>query len=632
MVTANDATVIEQVDLLQGIIDLSDSPQLGGLYCQIVQDAVGLHRSSVQAARLQVLHTILCAMHPISETVVAQLAKTALDVVATVLKKLHAVMYKAHDGKIYTYHASFADYILQTATVTKTTFDPHCNVSLQHAFLAQRSYDIMEKQLCFNICGLESSFVKDADVQDLQKRIQDKIDSSLKYAVLTWMAHLNSVTDPEKTLLNDPQLFIEKLLLYWVEVVNLLNARREGMQMLHMLTPWIDKYTPITLGIWEEALKFCQFFFGGSASTYTPHLYVSALSCWNPKSEIAKIWHPQFPFIPKITATYIRSHVMSIQISSEVYDIGISPDGKQVVSGNRDRSVCIWDALTGDLVKELKGHTDAVWSVAFSPDGKQVVSGSSDESVCIWDALNGDLVKELKGHTDAVWSVAFSPDGKQVVSGSSDKSVCIWEALTGDLVKELKGHTDAVCSVAFSPDGKQVVSGSSDKSVCIWDALTGDLAKELKGHTDAVWSAAFSPDGKQVVSGSSDKSVCIWDALTGDLAKELKGHTDAVWSVAFSPDGKQVVSGSSDKSVCIWEALTGDLVKELKGHTDAVLSVAFSPDGKQVVSGSSDKSVCIWDALTGDLVKELKGHTDAVVSVAFSPDGKQVVSGSSDKS
>ncbi|KAG6907489.1 hypothetical protein DXG01_008681 [Tephrocybe rancida] len=632
MVTANDAAVTEQVELLQGIIDWSDSPQLGDLYCQIVKDVVGLRKSNVQASRLQVLHTILCAMHPISETVVAQLAKTTLDVVTTVLKKLHAVMYKAHDGMIYTYHASFADYILQTPIAAETAFDLHCNVSLQHAFLAQRCYNIMEKQLCFNICGLESSFVKDADVPDLQKHIQDKIGSLLKYAVLTWMAHLNSATDPDKALVNDPQLFIEKLLLYWVEVVNLLNARREGMQMLDMFKSWINRYTPNTLGLWEEACKFYQFFVSGSASAYTPHLYISALSCWNPKSEIAKIWQPHFPYIPKITAAYMSAHLMTIQVSSSVTGIGISPDGKQLVSGSHDKSVCIWDALTGDLVKDLRGHTDSVQSVAFSPDGKQVVSGSFDKSVHIWDALTGDFVKELKGHTDLVLSVAFSPDGKQVVSGSIDKSVCIWDALTGHLLKDLKGHTHWVQSVAFSPDGKHVVSGSNDKSVCIWDALIGDLVKELKGHTDFVGSVLFSPDGKQVVSGSGDRSVCIWDALTGSLVKELKGHTDGVQSVAFSSDGKQVVSGSNDKSVCIWDVLTGHLLKELKGHTDWVLSVAFSPDKKQVVSGSNDKSVRIWDALIGGLVKELKGHTDWVQSVVFSPDGKQVVSGSSDKS
>ncbi|KAG6905432.1 hypothetical protein DXG01_002778 [Tephrocybe rancida] len=584
MVMANNAALTEQVEVLQGIVDLNDRLHLEGLYSHIVRSAVSHHKNSVQASRLQVLHTILCAMHPISAAVVAQLARTTVDVVATVLKKLHAVMYKAHDGMIYTYHASFADYIHQAPTATETAFNPHCNVGLHHTFLAKRCYEIMEGQLCFNICSLESSFVKDADIPDIQNCIEEKIDNSLKYAVLKWMAHLDSTSEPDETLLNKTQHFVERLLLYWMEVVNLVNARREGMQMLDMLTAWIDQYSPNTLGLWEETLKFCQFFFSGSASQSTPHF------------------------------------------------IGFSPDGKQVVSGNGDKSVHIWDALTGDLLKELKGHTDSVKSVAFSPDGKQVVSGSEDRSVRIWDALTGGLSKELKGHTGWVKSAAFSPDGKQVVSGSKDRLVHIWDAFTGHLVKELKGHTDFVRSVAFSPGGTQVVSGSMDRSVRIWDALTGDLVNELKGHTDSVKSVAFSPDGKQVVSGSYDNSVHIWDAFTGDLVKELKGHTDWVWSVAFSPDGKQVVSGSKDRSVHIWDALTGDLVKELKGHTNCVKSVSFSPDGKWVVSGSDDESVRIWDASAGDLDKELKRHTNFVKSVAFSPNGKQVLSGSYDKS
>ncbi|KAG6915167.1 hypothetical protein DXG01_012919 [Tephrocybe rancida] len=240
MVTANDAAVDEQVGILQRIIDrLGNGVQLGDLYFQIVKDAVSHSDKKVQTPRFQVLHTILCAMYPISDTVVAHLAETTVKVVALVLRKLHAVMYKSQDGMIYTYHASFVDYILQAPTNAETAFNPHCNIGLHHAFLAKRCYEIMKIQLCFNICGLESSFVKDADVQDLQKHIQDKIDSSLKYAVLMWMAHLNSATDPDMVLLNGPQLFVEKLLLYWVEVVNLLKARREGMNMLHMSTAWI---------------------------------------------------------------------------------------------------------------------------------------------------------------------------------------------------------------------------------------------------------------------------------------------------------------------------------------------------------------------------------------------------------
>jgi WD40 repeat protein/serine/threonine protein kinase len=312
-----------------------------------------------------------------------------------------------------------------------------------------------------------------------------------------------------------------------------------------------------------------------------------------------------------------------------VTSVRFSHDGKRLASGSADRTVKLWDAITGQELLTLKGHGDVVSSVAFSPDGKRLATGSLDHTVKLWDAVTGQELLTLKGHGDAVSSVAFSPNSKRLASGSADRTVKLWDVDAGRELLTLKGHGDAVSSVVFSPDGKRLASGSIDRTVMLWNVGFGQKLLTLKAHGDNVSSVAFSPDGKRLATGGFDHTVKLWDAVTGQELLTLKGHRDLVRSVAFSPDGKTLASGGNDRTVKLWDASAGQELLTLNGH-DNVLSVTFSPDGKRLATGSRNRTVKLWDAGAGQELLTLEGHGDVVRSVAFSPDGKRLASGSFD--
>ena len=121
----------------------------------------------------------------------------------------------------------------------------------------------------------------------------------------------------------------------------------------------------------------------------------------------------------------------------------------------------------------------------------------------VWDAVPGQEVRTLQGHTRLVHSVAFIPDSRPLVSASYDQTVRVWDAATGQLARTLKGHTSSVMSVAFSPDGQRLASAGWDKTVRVWDAATGKPIAEPLGHEGVLLCRGLQPGRQDFPHGRS---------------------------------------------------------------------------------------------------------------------------------
>src|SRR5438067_10623165 len=127
-------------------------------------------------------------------------------------------------------------------------------------------------------------------------------------------------------------------------------------------------------------------------------------------------------------------------------------------------------------------HDAPIVALAWAHDGSFLVSGSHDKTVCLWDAQTGKLLRRITGHDDAVFALALSSDSKKLATGSRDKKVRLWDVATGKEFWKSDAHQEAVTCVAFSPDNAMLASGGSDGKVRLWDVATGKPLAEL---TDA---------------------------------------------------------------------------------------------------------------------------------------------------
>ncbi|ETO13217.1 G-protein beta WD-40 repeats containing protein [Reticulomyxa filosa] len=316
--------------------------------------------------------------------------------------------------------------------------------------------------------------------------------------------------------------------------------------------------------------------------------------------------------------------------SNFVNSAQFSFDGSKIVSCSDDKTIRVWDVSSEEQLQCLEGHLDYVYSAQFSPDGTKIVSGSRDKTIRLWDVSSGKEIQSLKDHTGPVFSVDFSSDGTRVVSGSRDTTIRLWETSSGKMLQSLEGHSHSVIAVQFSPDDTKIVSSSADNTIRLWDVSSGKQIQILQGHSRSVKSAQFSRDGTRIVSCSWDKTIRLWDVSSGKQLQCLEGHSDSVKSVQFSRDGARIVSSSSDKTIRFWDSSSGKQSQFSEVHLDAVYFAHFSHDNNMIVSGSLDKTVRLWDALSGKQLQCLEGHSDCVYSVQFSPDSTRVVSGSAD--
>lgn len=53
-------------------------------------------------------------------------------------------------------------------------------------------------------------------------------------------------------------------------------------------------------------------------------------------------------------------------------------------------------------MEELRGHTDEIWALALSPDGKLLASGGKDRRIGVWNTETNEWVKGFGGHRDSI--------------------------------------------------------------------------------------------------------------------------------------------------------------------------------------------------------------------------------------
>ncbi|KAF4612729.1 hypothetical protein D9613_011784 [Agrocybe pediades] len=661
---------------LQAILDTS-SPTAGlllyqeidDLYTKILESAFNPksyeHKEREHAALI--LRTVVCAMEPMSTTALSVLLALRYEEIKNTLSRLQSVLHiqEGPTGLVSILHASFPDFLFDKFRSLRF----HCDPREFHAELSCFCFSVMEKELRFNICGLETSFVFDSDVPDLQEKIERNISDALFYSCKHWSNHLvkGSFAEDIHTKL---VCFLATHLLFWMEVLNVKRHIMTGPKILFNALNWLkvslfrqlDRDGELKSGQKEnschakdtekklyDAKDFVEAFSMGACSKSTPHIYISVLPfCYKSNFVYENYW-PKTQGLIRVngsTVNEIRSRpITTWKMHYEVESLAFSHNGTSFATGSRD-GVRIYDADSGEKIAgpfKVPSTQDIGFYgnqlVTFSPDNTKLASKCGNR-ICIWDVQTCNLIAgPLKKHSDNITSLSFSSDSKRLVSGDSEGRIIVWGSGAGDVISGPFQSTASVKAVGFTHDDLKIVSvTSTDRSTCIWDAKKGAILlgpfEAIGDKYDSLSSAALSSDRSNIAMSFYSKTILIMHASTGAIVIGPITCNEHVKALTFSHDGKKLFS-VHNSGFKVWDAQTGTLETHLAANSEPeCFAIGPTLDGNKIISVPKFGKIEIEIWNTTNDGAEVTGSPPAndsikaqVSSLVYSPDGRVIAAG-----
>ena len=142
--------------------------------------------------------------------------------------------------------------------------------------------------------------------------------------------------------------------------------------------------------------------------------------------------------------------------------------GNLVVSASGDGVAKLWNLTSGLCIKEFPSKDRGMACIEFSPDSRTVLAGGNDQVIYQFDTNTGELVRELEGHTNLVRSLHLDSANGRIISGSYDMSVRAYDLHTGDTIIDFTLWTTSWI-LSAKADYRRIVATSQDSRVVIMD-------------------------------------------------------------------------------------------------------------------------------------------------------------------
>jgi hypothetical protein len=206
--------------------------ELHKLYSTAIETRIGRNKEHF---RLFVQALVITATHhSLPDKTLASLIGLEPRVISSWVDNLSSLLYRdvSENGGIRARHLS----VIEFFTDPTCPLDFRVDVQEANGQLARRCLITMTKELEFNICKLETSYMLNAHIQNLDNRVQERISAALQYSSVHWSSHLCSGPSPTSEVTELLSTFLTGTrTLYWLEVLSLTGKVPVAIQALRLM-------------------------------------------------------------------------------------------------------------------------------------------------------------------------------------------------------------------------------------------------------------------------------------------------------------------------------------------------------------------------------------------------------------
>jgi len=632
---------------------------LYSLYSTIIEASFG-HDLEEEEARavISVMGAMIFARQPLDDNTLIMLPKVKVpgsdaDRLGLIRKGLVSII---DIGPILRFHhRSFEDFLLSPSFLQDhpefSAIQDRVHQEHQLTVLCLRT--LVSSKLHFNMCSLESSIVKNVDIQ---ASVRSAIPPLVSYSCQYWADHLVH-TPSDETLVDAVKFVIYEKLLFWMEAMSLLGKTYEASLILRRALSWkvrlqficcrtslmlagqnLNPDHELTLFI-RDALRFISAFII-PISQCAPQIYVSALSFAPEQSLVATKFRSRLPNTIEVTegkpsqwpmvvftAEHHKGCVQRLVFShdeSTFASISVSNDTSDDTTENT--IMCICDSETGHCISgpfELPSD-EFVYGVCFSPDGKHIMIKFKFYAVVL-DIETGEEQFRIKGedfvyihHDRRIASMHWiDKDGNITLTNTGGESedeggyptrivIKLWDAGSGALISNRLFEVDDVVPTPFSyvtrthfsPDGRLLaVRRKSESVVELWNLEDGKEPQRFSHPPGNLSLFIFSPtsDSLMSVSWGSGESSYLWRLDTQEMTS-VDGYFGRS-HIIHSPLTNYLIINRPN-TVGIWDVSVNGS-EQIWGTdsriTSEMHSICPSRDGHRLLVGCKDGSVKMWE-------------------------------------